>query len=123
MQKGFIAILTVLSLLVFSVSLSLSMMYLSLDASRVSVAPAAGEEVLALAQSCAEEVLLKLRNNPLYTGEPLNLLEGTCATSIETTGSESVLQVQATKDTYTRALRLVVDREADRLWLRSWQEE
>ena len=45
MQKGFIAILTVLSLLVFSVSLSLSMMYLSLDVSRVSVAPAAGAEL------------------------------------------------------------------------------
>lgn len=114
--------MTVLSLLVFSVALSIAMTYLSISESRTSDALIPGEQTLSLAESCAEEALLKLRNDNLYSGESLNMLDGNCEVGVSMDTGESTVSIRATKNGYARSVRVVVGIDITGLQLHSWQE-
>lgn len=123
MKSGFIAIITVLSLLVFSVSLSIAMTYLSISESQTVLDSLFGEQTLALSESCVEEALLKLRNDPSYTGESMSMLDGDCQVDVSTDASEATILAQALKNGYARSIRMTVGIDITGLQPHTWQEE
>lgn len=122
MKKGFVTLITVLALLVFSVSISIAMTYLSISESRMSADTMFGEQALVLSESCAELALLKLRNDASYAGESMHVSEGDCEVVVNTTGGESTVSVRATGGEYTRSVRIEVIRDVLALQPRSWRE-
>jgi type II secretory pathway component PulK len=122
MKKGFVTLITVLALLVFSVSISIAMTYISISESRVSADVILGEQAFVLSESCAELALLKLRNDTSYTGGSMHVSEGDCEVTVNTTGDESTVSVRAIRGEYTRSVRVEVTRDILALQMRSWQE-
>lgn len=122
MKKGFVTLITVLALLVFSVSISIAMTYISISESRVSADVIFGEQAFVLSESCAELALLKLRNDASYTGGLMHVSEGDCEVTVNTTGDESTVSVRAIRGEYTRSVRVEVTRDILALQMRSWQE-
>ena len=122
MKKGFVTLITVLALLVFSVSISIAMTYISISESRVSADVILGEQAFVLSESCAELALLKLRNDTSYTGGSMHVSEGDCEVAVNTTGDESTVSVRAIRGEYTRSVRVEVTRDILTLQMRSWQE-
>ena len=122
MKKGFVTLITVLALLVFSVSISIAMTYISISESRVSADVILGEQAFVLSESCAELALLKLRNDASYTGGSMHVSEGDCEVTVNTTGDESTVSVRAIRGEYTRSVRVEVTRDILAFQMRSWQE-
>ena len=122
MKKGFVTLITVLALLVFSVSISIAMTYISISESRVSADVIFGEQAFVLSESCAELALLKLRNDASYTGGSMHVSEGDCEVTVNTTGDESTVSVRAIRGEYTRSVRVEVTRDILAFQMRSWQE-
>ncbi len=125
--KGYIAILTVLTLLVLSLSLLLTLPYLSLDGSKQSLTSFQGEQVLAALEACAEDTLLGILRSDDYTGGVKDYFGIRCDVSVEKEGSVWQLSLLANKEnTMFRTLRVEIDRtpgDPTLLSLTRWLEE
>lgn len=125
-NKGFIAILTVIALLAFSLSLIVAVTYLSIGEARSALALSQGRASLALAESCAEDALLQITRDESYTGEDYSYLGGICHTSVSQEDTVWTLDVSATKDAFTRTVQVVFDYtpgEPGIIVLQGWLEQ
>lgn len=129
-KKGFIAILTVIALLAFSVSLMFAATYLSIDQSQSGLVLSQGEAALQLTEGCTEDALLLSRRDENYEGGTSSYLGGTCEVSIEKVDTVWTITVTGTKSDFERRIRVVIDRAADpepespaTLTLSSWLEQ
>lgn len=124
-QRGFVAISSVLVILVVVLTLSVSLAYLSIGEGQSSFALFKGEEALQLTEGCVEDVLLKARNNPNYNGGTLSRPEGTCNVTIDskvgTTWVASIV-VSTPNASYIRKIQVTFDRNPTGIVLSSWKE-
>lgn len=124
-QKGFVAIITVLAVLIFSLSIVIGTTYLSIGSAQSARAFSEGEEVLQLAEGCAEDALLHGTRDENYTGGNYAYLGGVCDVNIVKDGTVWTLDVSATKDTFRRSLEITASRQATipgTFVLQSWHE-
>jgi hypothetical protein len=125
-QRGFIAILTVIVLLAFSVSIMLGGTYLSIDQSQTGLVTVQGEVALQLTHGCAEDALLMAYRDENYEGGSVDLLNGTCEITVEKNGSTWDFRVVGQKNNFERILLITVEREPGSpgiITLTSWREE
>lgn len=125
-SKGFMAILTVITLLAFSVSLIGAVTYLSIDGSQMGLALSQGTESLAFMEGCAEDALLLSSRDENYLGGTYEYLDGICTVDIVKDGLVWTMNVAGTKDGFTRAVRLIFDYVAGPpgiITLSSWLEQ
>ncbi len=123
--KGFIAVLTVIALLAFSVSLILGVGYRSLDAAQESLALAHGAAALALTDACVEDALLLVKRDAEYSGGVYAYLGGTCQVDVSQDGVTWNMSISATKDGFTRSAQVIFDYtpgSPGTISLRSFQE-
>ena len=125
--KGYIAILTVLTLLVLSLSLLLTLPYLTLDGSKQSLVSFQGEQVLTALEACAEDALLGSLRSDDYAGGVKEYFGIRCDVSVEKDGNAWQLSLLANKDnTILRTLYVEIDRtpgDPAQLSLTRWLEE
>lgn len=105
-QPGFIAILTVIMLLSFSVALIYSAGYLSIGASKGALTLASGAAAHSLVDACAEDALLLSRRDGMYEGGNSEYLGGTCRVHVVKDGDVWTLDISGTKDGFTRAIEI-----------------
>ncbi len=128
-SKGFVAIITVLTLLVFSLSLTLATTYLSIGEAKSALALSQGEAALALTEGCAEDALILSGRDENYTGGSYSYLGGACAVDISKDLLEWTIDVVGTRDGFERHLEIVVLRVPGllglpaTLTLQSWLEK
>lgn len=78
-------------------------------------------KVLALADGCAEDALLQLRNDRQYAGGALPRSEGTCLISITGTQENRLLTITATISRWSRVLLVTVNLSTPRITILDWR--
>lgn len=131
MEKGYIALITVLIVMAVVLTTASTVAFLGIGEGQSGFAIFKGEETLDLIEGCAEDALLKSRVNPSY-GEPvgtaitINLPQGSCSmTVISKTGSPVVtwtMQVTTVSTLYKRTVEIVFQRSLTEITLTSWKE-
>lgn len=82
---------------------------------------AQSKKALALADSCAEEAMLKLRASPAYAGGTITLPEGSCVVAVSDSAGNKRIDVTATSARWTERASLTVDPSGSRLSLVDWK--
>jgi hypothetical protein len=111
-QQGFVAMIVVLSMLVFSTVLILGATYLSIGEAQVSFAHAKGSAALAAAEGCAENALLLALRDEAYGGGTYDILGAACTVDVGTAGPRYTFSVAAEKDGFARRIEVAADRTA-----------
>lgn len=95
---------------------------LAISTTRDTTAHTLGERTLAVAESGAENAILRLLRDPSYSGES-NLPIGPGTATIVVTGtSPKVITSTATVGIYSRAVQVTLTNSGGQLVVSSWQE-
>lgn len=124
--KGYIAIMTVLSLLVFSLSLLVAVPYLSIGGAQQALVLSQGETLLAALEGCAEDALLLSTRDENYIGGSYAYLGIACEVTIEKVDTVWTLSLSGSGQGLTRTLVIVIDRAVGVpgvITLTSWLEQ
>lgn len=124
-QSGYIALTTVLIILAVVLITAVSVTYSSIGEAQSGLALFKSEENLHFVEGCAEDILLKIRSNPTYSGTTISRpgTEGTCTITYNTSGPVNWdLTVSSQSTTYQRKIRIVFVRNPTGIVLTSWNE-
>ncbi|HCJ52510.1 MAG TPA: hypothetical protein DIS62_05230 [Candidatus Kerfeldbacteria bacterium] len=119
--NGYIALTSMLIILAATLVVAMSANLLSIDTGRTSVTLEDGMSSFALANTCLEEGLLRLRQDMNYTGGSLNAIDGSCTITVLANGTQRELTSEATVDSSTRHITVDVDL-ASGFSFDSWRE-
>lgn len=108
-QRGFIAILTVITLLAFSLSLTIAVAYLSIGETQGAFALSRGDEALSLTEGCAEDALLQAKRDEVYAGGDYTYLDGSCHVDVSVNGTTWTLGISGIKNNFTRRIEVVLE--------------
>ena len=122
-NNGYIALISVLVISAVGVAAAISLILLGLGSSRTSFTFEQSNQAKALANTCAEEALNRLRLDINYSGnETINLGQGACfINSIIINGSQRTIQVEGTVAAVVRRLRILAQVQPS-MQIISWQE-
>jgi hypothetical protein len=123
-QGGYITLLAVLILGAVGVSITISILLLSTDASRTAFTLEQSKQSRALANTCAEEALQRVRRVTAYTGTAnITLGKGSCSYSITNTGGENrTINASSSVDTVVRKEQIFLNQINPSINITSWQE-
>lgn len=121
-NKGISALLTIVVIGIASLIMAYSASFLGLGDLEIGFDAQKGEEVLSLAEGCAEETILQLKGNGGYSGGTLNLEEGSCIINVLPSGSDRTLDVTAVIDEYERTLQINLTLSGSSVTVNSWRE-
>jgi len=121
-QKGFAAMFMVLTFLVMGTVLSFSILDASLNAAQTDVAAYRGLQSRLLAESCAEEQLLWLRDHPESEETLSGLPGGECQISVERQDALRIMTVTGIREGYERTLAVRFEILPEGIVLQSWKE-
>lgn len=122
-QKGYIAITTVLVLMVVGMSIATTAAFLGIGGVQGSYAQTKGEETLAFVEGCMEDALLKTWTNASYAGGTIVRPEGTCIVTVNSkVGNVWTMTVSTAETDYIRTVRVIFTR-GTYITLTSWQEQ
>ncbi len=124
-QKGFIAVITVLMILVFSLSIVVGTAYLSIGSAQSARILSEGEEALQLTEGCAEDALLHGVRDENYTGGSYEYLGGRCNVNITKDGQIWMFDISGTKNVLKRSVEIIATRQIivpATFVLQSWHE-
>lgn len=124
-QQGFIAFTSLLVISAVTLAIAVSISLLGISEANTSLGFKKGQETLKIAESCAEEALLRLRDNASYSGGSLNVGNGSCTISISGTGSDRTIDISATltgPPDYVKKIQVTAKRVGNSINIVSWQE-
>lgn len=120
--NGF-SLIAVLVVCMFSIFVITTAVALILSASQSVTDKVASESAVSLAESAAEDAILKLLRNPQYTGGMFALAGGQAVVSITNQPDSPVVAVIATNAGIRRELTIHLQRIDGSLEIQSWKEE
>ncbi len=120
--KGYIALLTVLALLVLSLSFSVVVTYTSVDQLQSSLSVVHGARALALAEGCVEDALLQRWRDTNYEGGDYEYLDGRCHVVVEEQGTTLEFISMGRVDVFERTVRVRLDQSVTPPAILSWLE-
>jgi hypothetical protein len=105
-RKGYIALTTVLVIMIVLITVLVSTQSITSGAIRSSLAGILGKESYVVAESCMNDALIRLRRDSSYMGGTLNISTGSCTiTVVDLSGNEKRIEVVASiQDTYFQRL-------------------
>lgn len=119
-NKGYVLILTVLVISAASLVITLSLSKLLIDKLILQSSLEESSSALAVAESCSEEGLEKLRNAwQNYSNLSLSIDGNLCTINITTNIVQATLTSSGTSGNYTKRINLIVDRN---LQVISWNQ-
>lgn len=122
MQKGFIAITSVIIIASVVLAISLSATYLSIGEGQSALSLTEGEHTLNQVESCVEEALFKIRQSPTYAGGTLNHPDGfSCLINVVRVANNYTVTVTNLNSDYTRSIEVAANRTGQ-LSITSWKE-
>ncbi len=119
-QSG-MALVTVLIFSVVAMIVVTAALSLSINTAQSNQQFIQGQLALNMAESGAENALLRLLRDPSYTGETLTLSDGT-ATIVATGSATKVIDVTGVSGTAVRKLELTTNTVSGVTTVASWQE-
>lgn len=124
-QQGYIALMSLIIVSALVVLIASSANLLSISESSMGLQENQGWEAYYLANACAEEALMKLKNDLNYSGnETLDFDNGNCAIEpLEGTGGENrIINTSGTAYNQVRKIRIEINRVNPDIEIKSWQE-
>lgn len=121
MQKGFIAISSVIIVASVVLAISISTTYLMIGEGQSSLASTKGEEVLVFVENCMEDALLKIRNAPTYSGGTIFHPSGTCDITVNRVSNNYTITATSTSFSHVRTIEVQATR-TNQLTITSWKE-
>lgn len=112
----------VLAFLAAGTALSWSMMSLSIGAAQTDLTVYRGVQSRLLAESCAEEQMLWMRDHPESEETISGLPGGECQISVDRRDTERIMMVTGIRDGYERTLEVRFESLTEGLNLLSWKE-
>ena len=121
--RGFVAIYTVLIVLAVVTAVAITVGFLAIGESQGSFALTKGEQALFFVEGCTEDLLVKVRDSPAFSGTTITRPEGTCSISYALSGPISWdATVTTTAADYKRRVRVIFTRNSSSITLISWRE-
>lgn len=124
-EQGLIAFTSLLVISAVALGISVSIVLLGIGEANSSLGFKKGQETLRIAEACAEEALLRLRDSAVYPGSTLNVGDGSCTMSVSGSGSLRTIDVGATitgPPRFVKNIRVNVQRLGQSISITSWSE-
>ncbi len=120
-MKGFIALVTILIILGIVLIIGLSISFLSIGEAQMSLQKSQSSQAYYLAYLCAEEALMKLKEDSGYTGETkFNIIgDDNCVISVT---DNWTIEILADFQNQIRKMKIVVSQINPEIIIDSWQE-
>lgn len=120
-KKGSVSIMLILVVVMLS-TITTAAVALAISTTRDTTTHTMGERALSIAESGAENAILRLLRDPSYTGE-VDLPIGTGTATIVVTGTTSkTITSTAVVGDYSRAVQVELSNTGGLLSVSSWQE-
>lgn len=117
--QGFVALVTVLIISAIALLIGLSISLLSIGEVKMSLQKSQSSQAYYLANLCAEEALMKLKNDIDYSGEVLNDIEnGSCIILVE---GNWIVKVSANFSNQTKKIKIIIGQINPQMIISSWQ--
>ncbi len=122
MQKGFVAVTTVLVIVSVILAVSTSIALLSVGEAQSSLVLFKGEDNLTLIEGCVEDMMLKVRSNSSFASGTISRPEGTCTITVNAGNPNWDVTVTSQTTTYQRKIQVKFTKGSSGLTLTSWKE-
>ena len=120
-MRGFIALTAILIILAAGLAVSLSITLLSLSEAKMSLEKSQASQAYYLANLCAEEALISLRENLNYRGNKILTIEAGNCQILPIEGNWTI-KVLANYKNLVKKMRIVVSQVSPQMLISSWQE-
>lgn len=120
-QKGLIALITVLIVLAVTLVIGIGLGLRSVTEMKIGLQRSQSSQAYYLANLCSEHALMKLKENPGYTGnEIINIEGGEC--QILPIEGNWIIKVSAIFSNQIKKAKIVVNQINPQMVIASWQE-
>ena len=122
MQKGFVALVTVLLVLAITLIVGLSISLLSISEAKMGLQKKQSSRAYYLANLCAEQALMNLKENPGYAGgESIVMSDGSCDI-LQIEGNWTVKVAASSTSNHVKKMRVIVSQINPQMVIDSWEE-
>ena len=124
-ECGFIALISIIIVTVIALGVAGSVSLLGIGEAKNSLDHKKGYEVLNLADACAEDTLLRTRNESDYVGGVLNFENGSCSVSVSTTTEGKLIVIDASltgPPIFSKSLTIDIRKDGNGVTVVSWRE-
>ena len=123
MQRGYIALLTILIVMAAVLTIASTVAFLSIGEAQSGLSLFKGEQTLDFVEGCTEDAMIRARNDSAYNGGDIIRPEGTCNVTINSKVANRWTMTTTTPNAlYKRTIQLVFDRLSTGISLISWKE-
>lgn len=120
-ERGFIALITVLIISALALMVGIGLGLRAIDEMEMGSQRSRSSETYYLANLCAEDALMKLKENSSYSGdETINIGNGSC-TILPVEGNWTV-KISASSDNQVKKMRLIISQIQPQMIIDSWEE-
>ena len=120
-EKGFVVLLAIIIILGVVLTISLSVSSLGIGEAEMSLQKSQSSHAFYLANLCAEEALMKLKENQNYAGNDIiNIEDGSCQI-LPIEGSWTI-KAQGSFMNQIKKIKVVITQINPKLLIESWQE-
>jgi len=124
-KKGYIALITAIIIGAVTLSMVITSAYIGITQGANSLLFSNNLETVNLASACAEEALMKIKNDPNYGGnETINLENGQCQILpiINIGGQSRIIETTGTINAVTKKIKIQVSQIDPTMQIILWQE-
>jgi hypothetical protein len=123
-QNGFAVLMAIIIIGAATLIMAFSSSILSMGELELGYYSQKGSEAFAIADGCMEESMRRLRIEPTYIGETLNLGNGSCIIVINPNGGDLDVDVTGRVDgtKYNKRIKVNLTLTANDITINSWEE-
>ncbi len=124
-SEGYIALISVLIISALTILIASSTNLISISESKMGLQENQSWEAFYLTNACAEDALMKLKDNLNYPGNEILIFdEGICTIlPLEGTGNENrVIKVSGSAFNQVQKIRIEINRVDPEIQIKSWQQ-
>lgn len=123
MQKGYIALITVLIVMAVVITTASSVALLAIGEGQSGLSTSKGEDAFDFVEGCAEDYLLKIRQQGgSFVASNITRPEGTCTITVTSGNPNWDVTISTIATAYKRSIRIVFTRNAAGITLSAWKE-
>ncbi|HMB26384.1 MAG TPA: hypothetical protein VKP03_03125 [Patescibacteria group bacterium] len=121
-KKGVAALLTIVIIAAAVLVMAYTASILGLGELEMGYTMQKAGGAFSLADACMEEALIKLRFDSSYSGENLNIDDGSCIIGVTGSGSDRTVISESSIDNYYKKIQAQITISGDDIIIDSWQE-
>jgi predicted chitinase len=121
MEKGFIALITLLILFLISLSIGIGLALRSIGRTKTSLQINQSSQAFYLANLCVENALMKLKENINYSGNETIQVEGSYCQILPIEGKWTI-KIIGNFQNQVKKVKIIVNQVNPQMIIQSWQE-